>query len=395
MKKILFITLFLFSCSKSSLDLPEFQLGSRYPRVTSNNDGGLLMSWYEKIDSVNWSINWSEFYDGKWSKSKPITSGRSYFVNWADFQSIYHFGGDSLSAHWLETSGSGPYDYDVKVVTSVDRGKTWSKPNKPHNDGVKGEHGFLSFFKNLDNRLSMIWLDGRNMSSDHSSHGYGAMSLYQTSFDSNGQLLAEAKIDDRVCECCPTSATRTTNSVILAYRDRDESEIRDISIVRCTKNECFDPYPVNNDNWKIAGCPVNGPKLVGNVNDLAITWYTAANSQPMVKVAFSFDEGVTFESPIRIDLSQPIGRVDLIWINDSEVMVSWIENAEETTNILGSIISKRGEVTAPKIVSEIEPGRISGYPQMEKVDDQLFFAWTEAGKDGGINTMWKNISGFR
>ena len=32
---------------------------------------------------------------------------------------------------------------------------------------------------------------------------------------------------------------------------------------------------------------------------------------------------------------------------------------------------------------------------MEKVDDQLFFAWTEAGKDGGINTMWKNISGFR
>ena len=115
----------------------------------------------------------------------------------------------------------------------------------------------------------------------------------------------------------------------------------------------------------------------------------------ITKVAFSLDEGVTFESPIRIDLSQPIGRVDLIWINDSEVMVSWIENAEETTNILASIISKRGEVTAPKIVSEIEPGRISGYPQMEKVDDQLFFAWTEAGKDGGINTMWKNISGFR
>ncbi len=241
----------------------------------------------------------------------------------------------------------------------------------------------------------MIWLDGRNMSSDHSSHGYGAMNLYQTSFDSNGKLLAETKIDDRVCECCPTSATRTTNAVVLAYRDRSESEIRDINIFRCTNNKCFDPYPVNNDNWEITGCPVNGPKIVANLDDIAITWYTAADFKPMVKVAFSFDEAVTFESPIRIDLSQPIGRVDLIWINDSEVMVSWIENAEETTNILASIISKNGEVSSPKIVSEIEPGRISGYPQMEKVDDRLFFAWTEAGKDGGINTIWKNISGFR
>ncbi len=395
MKKILFISLFLFSCSKPTFDLPEIQSGSRYPRVSPSNNGGLFMSWYEKIDSVNWSINLSEFYKGKWSDHKVITARKSYFVNWADFQSIYHFGGDSLSAHWLEKSGSGPYDYDVKVVLSTDRGNSWSTPKKPHNDGIKGEHGFLSFFKNMDNRLGMIWLDGRNMSSDHSSHGYGAMNLYQTSFDSNGKLLAETKIDDRVCECCPTSATRTTNAVVLAYRDRSESEIRDINIFRCTKNRCFDPYPVNNDNWEITGCPVNGPKIVANLDDIAITWYTAADFKPMVKVAFSFDEAVTFGSPIRIDLSQPIGRVDLIWINDSEVMVSWIENAEETTNILASIISKNGEVSSPKIVSEIEPGRISGYPQMEKVDDRLFFAWTEAGKDGGINTIWKNISGFR
>ena len=60
------------------------------------------MSWYEKIDSVNWSINLSEFYKGKWSDNKVITSGKSYFVNWADFPSIYHFGGVSLSAHWFE-----------------------------------------------------------------------------------------------------------------------------------------------------------------------------------------------------------------------------------------------------------------------------------------------------
>ena len=389
MKKILFITLFLFSCSKSSLDLPEFQLGSRYPRVTSNNDGGLLMSWYEKIDSVNWSINWSEFYDGEWSKSKPITSGRSYFVNWADFQSIYHFGGDSLSAHWLETSGSGPYDYDVKVVTSIDRGKTWSKPNKPHNDGVKGEHGFLSFFKNLDNRLSMIWLDGRNMSSDHSSHGYGAMNLYQTSFDSNGQLLAEAKIDDRVCECCPTSATRTTNSVILAYRDRDESEIRDISIVRCTKNECFDPYPVNNDNWKIAGCPVNGPKLAVTGNNVAAVWYTSPNENPIINISFSKDGGNKFNSPIRIDNGNPIGRVDCIWLDSDRVLVSWMEMGEKSTNVIFSTVDIENHKGSSKIVTQILPGRSSGHPVISRYRQNIFLAWTEEDK---IQSKWIHVN---
>ena len=96
-----------------------------------------------------------------------------------------------------------------------------------------------------------------------------------------------------------------------------------------------------------------------------------------------------------MDLSQPIGRVDLIWINENEVMVSWIESAEKTTNIVTAIISKEGEVQNPRVVSEIEPGRVSGYPQMEIVDDQLFFAWTEGGKNGAVETKWVALSSFR
>ncbi|SVE62915.1 uncharacterized protein METZ01_LOCUS515769, partial [marine metagenome] len=76
--------------------------GSQYPRLASTQEGGLLMSWFEKIDSVNWSLNWSEFQNKKWSISKTISSSRAYFVNWADFPSIYHIGGDSIAAHWLE-----------------------------------------------------------------------------------------------------------------------------------------------------------------------------------------------------------------------------------------------------------------------------------------------------
>ena len=395
MNKFIFIFLFLVSCSKTKFESPFFNDGSQYPRLTATQDGGLLMSWFEKVDSVNWSINWSEFQNNKWSQSKSITSGRDYFINWADFPSIYHFGSNSIAAHWLERSGSGTYDYDVKVVTSNNRGKTWSSPQTPHNDGKLGEHGFLSFYNDIYNDLGMIWLDGRNMSSDHSSHGYGEMSLYQTTYNSKDGLIPETKLDGRVCECCPTSAVRTQNSLVLAYRDRSESEIRDIYILHCTKEKCDDPYPLNKDNWEIAGCPVNGPMLASSENNVAIAWYTAPKNNPMVNLAFSNDEGASFETPIRLDLSKPIGRVDLTWISGSEVMASWIELGEKTTNILASIISISGKVNEPRIVSEIQPGRVSGYPQMEKVNNHVMFAWTELEKESRIKTKWFSISSFR
>ncbi|GIT57465.1 MAG: hypothetical protein Ct9H300mP18_08940 [Candidatus Neomarinimicrobiota bacterium] len=144
MNKFIFIFLFLVSCSKTKFESPFFNEEVNI-LTHSTQDGGLLISWFEKVDSVNWSINWSEFQNNKWSQSKPITSGRDFFVNWADFPSIYHFGSNSIAAHWLERSGSGTYDYDVKVVTSNNRGKTWSLPQTPHNDGKLGNMVFYLF----------------------------------------------------------------------------------------------------------------------------------------------------------------------------------------------------------------------------------------------------------
>ena len=71
----------MVSCSKTKFESPFFNDGSQYPRLTATQDGGLLMSWFEKVDSVNWSINWSEFQNNKWSQSKSITSSRDYFIN--------------------------------------------------------------------------------------------------------------------------------------------------------------------------------------------------------------------------------------------------------------------------------------------------------------------------
>ncbi|MDP7565434.1 MAG: hypothetical protein QF794_04870 [Candidatus Marinimicrobia bacterium] len=396
MKKNILLSLFLFGCSTPEYGLPKSDLGSRYPRVSSTETGGLLMSWFEKVDSTNWALQWSEFSKGTWTESQSITASDPYFVNWADFPSIYQVDGDNLVAHWLQKSGKAPFDYNVQISHSTDRGKSWSKSVIPHGDmDPKGEHGFLSFFQQQDESVGFVWLDGRHMGAyDPVTHTMGDMALYRSSMN-NGQLGPEIMIDSRTCECCPTSAIRTDNSVLIAYRDRSEKEIRNINIIRYADGKWFDPYPVYDDNWLIGGCPVNGPMLAEYGNNVAIAWYTSPNETPTVNLAFSHNEGASFDVPIRVDLSMPIGRVDLTWISQTEVMVSWIETAEETTDIVTAIVSTNGDVQPPRIVTEIQPGRVSGYPQMEKVEDRLFFAWTEGGEQGSVMSKWVPISAFR
>ena len=36
-------------------------------------------------------------------------------------------------------------------------------------------------------------------------------------------------LDDRVCECCSTSAAMTANGPVIVYRDRSADEVRDIA----------------------------------------------------------------------------------------------------------------------------------------------------------------------
>ena len=76
-------------------------------------------------------------------------------------------------------------------------------------------------------------------------------------------------------------------------------------------------------------CPVNGPMLALRDTRIAIAWYTAANETAKVNVAFSDDIGKTFSDPVRIDLSMPMGRVDIEWINDKSVIVSCLESGDK------------------------------------------------------------------
>jgi len=389
---IIVLSLFWISCSGyDEYPLPPVSDGSQYPNIVSTNDGSLFMIWTIENDD-NASIVFSEF-DGKgWSNPSSIFSSDSLFVNWADFPSIFHAGGDSLIVHWLQKSASGTFDYNVKISFSPDRGKTWSKPIIPHRDQLKGEHGFLSFYKGKDQQIGFTWLDGRHMGEyDIKTHTMGDMALYQSNL-ANGELTHEHILDKRVCECCPTDAVSISGGTLIVYRDRSEKEIRNINVVRIMDGIAQNPVTVHDDNWFIPGCPVNGPVLAVENNHVAVAWFTSPDKIPQINVVFSSDGAQTFSDPIRVDNSEPIGRVDLEWINDKQIIISWIE-----VNDSGAILSTRtvhidGSLGALNLISDLEFGRGTGYPIMSRFNESLFFTWTNPAKPSLIESRWIKLN---
>jgi len=384
---LVFSIMWMFSCQKPGLPLPPIGASSRYPNLTET-DRGMAIIWFEPIQEGH-ALKWSEFNGRMWSNPVIITSGEDYFINWADFPSIFYNGKNHFAVHWLEKNGSGPYDYVVKVAQSHNRGRSWSTPIIPHRDKKKGEHGFVSFFNINDNKIGLVWLDGRNMLADSHEDGYGQMTLYSTTVDRDGGLGKEILLDERVCECCPTSAIEIGNEVLVAYRDRSLTEIRNINLVRWDGSAWKKPQILHDDNWKIAGCPVNGPKLAVQGNNVAAVWYTSPSEQSSIYISISKDGGDNFNDPVRLDSGKPIGRVDCIWLDRDKVLVSWMEMGAESTNVIFSTVSLAGQKSRSMIATQISPGRASGHPVISHYRQHIFLTWTEVDE---IRSKWIQVN---
>ena len=88
----------------------------------------------------------------------------------------------------------------------------------------------------------------------------------------------------------------------------------------------------------------------------------------------------------------PIGRVDIEWISKSEIIISWIEDGDDSSNILARRISLDNNLSNETLIEKIPPGRVTGYPQMEVFNENVLFAWTENKKISAINSKWLPIS---
>ena len=351
---------------------------SATPYLFTDKNNITYLSWTEKTDSIN-LFKYAKLGSGVWSSPSLITTGNTWFVNWADYPMIVTDGGDNLIVHLLNKSGESTYAYDVTMAISNNGGQSWNPPFVLHDDGKQAEHGFVSLVPFGEN-IFVAWLDGRNTVTEgtenrqgHEGHGKGAMSLRAAVMDYMGNKIDEWELDNKTCDCCQTSAAITSNGPVVVYRDRSDEEIRDMSIVRLVNGTWTEPKTIFPDNWKIAGCPVNGPRADAIGNNLTLAWFGMVEEQSQVKIIFSQDGGGTFDEPIRIDEGNAIGRVDVVMLDADNAMVSWMEG----TDIKAVKVNRNGTKESPIVIATSSESRSSGFPQMTKSGNELIFAWTD------------------
>lgn len=361
---------------------------SREPELTATPDGRVVLSWVEKIGAKRYALRAAVIERGVWGGAFTVSEGENWFVNWADFPSVIGLTDGTLAAHWLVKSGSATYAYDVNIARSETRGQTWTTPLVPHRDNTQTEHGFVSLIALPDGGLGAIWLDGRNMKNmkDSDDHAPAAesMTLRYATIGRDGSLSDEAQLDERVCECCQTSAAVTSDGPIAVYRDRSPGEVRDIYVVRQVNGTWTTPQAVFGDNWQIDGCPVNGPAIAANGRNVVVAWFSSPGNAPRVKVAFSNDAGATFGQPIQVDDGENVGRVDTLLLADGSALVCWLAGNVDGGQIKVRRVQANGAVGPPAVIAQTDISRSSGFPRMARWRGQVHFAWTEFGNPSRV-----------
>ena len=344
------------------------------PSLVSSN-GSLSLSWISSGDHEKASLIFSQFKDGKWINARSIATGSDWFINWADFPT-HAINGNLILSSYLKKSTSGEYNYDIILNLQKLNGEKIKENFILHTDGTNSEHGFVSIASNNNKGFYVSWLDGRNTIEKGIESQHKPMTIRFAEVTNDGDVINETELDSATCDCCQTSITATNKGPVVVYRDRSKKEVRDIYITRKINGIWEVPSPVHNDGWIINGCPVNGPKVASNLNNLAVSWFTVSNGRPIVNLSFSKSNGEYFETPLKINDLDAIGRVDIVFLNEKDVLVSYIEGDDNGTFLRIKKVSIDGKVSAPITISEIDGGRNTGVPQLEKFNDEIFIIWT-------------------
>lgn len=319
---------------------------------------------------------------GTWSSPSTVIESAEVLPSSVDFPVPVRTADGAYLATLL-IRGRAEHASHVQLAASSD-GLSWRVVGLVHDDASDTEHGHASLFVEREG-VRIVWLDGR------AGLEGGPMALRTASIGRDGAIGASSVLDPRVCDCCQTTGAAAASGSIVAYRDRSDSEVRDIATVRAAGERAAGeraageawtvPSTVHADRWTIRGCPVNGPQLAADASHVALAWYTEGGGAPHVRVALSSDAGASFGDPIEIDPARPLGRLDIEWASDGTALVVWLGQGGERDEVAvrARRISRDGRLGAPIEIARTGASRPTGVPRLAVLGEQMLVTWTEAG----------------
>ena len=343
------------------------------PRVTAMRDGSAILTWLEPLGDRTATMRYAFWRNHAWSPAATVVSGQPFGRHPSESPGIIALSQKNLIAYWSQKpphEKTPTSEVDVYFSVSTDEGEHWTNPTLANTPGTGEESDYPSAAPIDNDRAAMIWLDGTHWKSQE------RVSLMTRTVRSDGSATDAIVIDGDTCTCCPTSLVRAGSGLVAAYRGHTPENVRDISLLRSVDGRWSQPHVAHADNWHFAGCPVNGPHLDADQKRTVIAWFTGAQDQPAVNLAFSIDGGANFSGPLRVDEGNAIGRVQVVLSPEHSAVAFWLEHASGTTRLLMRSVREDGVMEQPL---EVTRGSELGYPHAARTVDGILVTWAEGG----------------
>jgi hypothetical protein len=167
-------------------------------------------------------------------------------------------------------------------------------------------------------------------------------------------------------------------------------DIRDMRFsVRGRSGEWSAPSLVHADQWKISGCPVNGPALAVNGSQSLAAWTTMQGDALSVRTALGNTRGFGEMTELNHG-SGLLGRVDVAPWRSHEFLISWVAQESmpvnntlrspkiEVTSIHLDVVDRHGKLGERAILAALKKGSNPGMPRLATSGQSAIAVWTES-----------------
>lgn len=275
----------------------------------------------------------------------------------------------------------------IKSARSTDGGRTFGPAINLQKAGAAGDRGWEAAAADANGGLHAVWLDHRGLAAggEHAMHkgDHDGVAMAQKSSLYYWGGGPERELFAGVCYCCKTALTVAPDGAIYAaWRHVFEGNFRDIAFTASHDGgKTFSPMTrVNQDGWKIDGCPDDGPAMaVDRSGVVHLAWPTVSNEKGVILYATSRD-GKTFGKPQQVPtFGTPKSSHPQIAIDGSGTVIIGWDEVRDGARSAGYV-----DVTAKGFGTPQSLGKASMYPVLAAAETGLIAAWTSGAPNQSV-----------
>lgn len=215
----------------------------------------------------------------QWSPTQTVDTGTDKIAADGESRPKLAFGPNGLVVIAYTQPLARPYTGEVRMVRSVDGGKTFSTPQTVHADRQEITHRFESIAFDASGALHTVWIDKRDLEAQRAAArgadraqgtarttgagSYRGAAIYRNvSTDGGITFGPDTKVADYSCECCRIAvAPSPDGGVVALWRHIFAPNERDHAFAALSGPPVTAPVRATLDRWAVNACPHHGPGL--------------------------------------------------------------------------------------------------------------------------------------